>query len=93
MQWQSHLICHEMVHMSEHCDESPSSHQIGAQVVDVHIIAGACHDGQQRSVWLASKHSLDRLLHHRPVWHIIDDQARCVNNVEGKVARTAHSDF
>ncbi len=53
MQWQSHLICHEMVHMSEHGDESPSSHQIGAQVVDVHIIACACHDGQQRPVWLA----------------------------------------
>jgi len=59
----------DLSHMSEDGDESPSSHQIGAQVVNVHIIACACHDGQQRPVWLAraSKHSLDQLLHHRPV--------------------------
>lgn len=67
----SHLICHEVVHMREHCNESPSSHQIGAQIVDVHIIACACHDGQQRSVWLAgaSKHGPDQLLHRACLGH------------------------
>lgn len=70
-------ILHQVVDMREDSDEAPSFHQGSRGVVEVHICALACHDGQHSLLGIAasSQHLSDQLVHNGLVWDIIGDEA------------------